>query len=753
MAWPTPQDYNEAVQNPRLAFSDPDLGSGQPELTALGLPKAISGGFACVYKIQGAGRVWAARCFQTEITDQQERYEAIDRHLAKVRLPYMVRFGYQPEGVRVLGRGYPLLKMEWVKGVTLSSYVGGNLSNPVTIADLAEKWVRMLNALQRAEVAHGDLQHGNVLVVGGELRLIDYDGMFVPELAGRFSNEVGHRNYQHPHRTNIDYGPYLDNFSGWVVYAALLALSDQPDLWRKYNGGDECLLFRRGDFDHPQGSAVLLDMLRSTSAKVRGLAEFLERLSSISLLDVPAVDTGSGAAVTGAVPATGGVGGGEWWKDHVVDGKAGVQSPDGAGGPDVGWIVEGAAAAQGPVQRARFQGSFKGIRVLAGGSFAAVVVTGLAAGLPALVFLGLSLSVLGLVALACFQRYHGDPSLGEYRVFQKALGELVSEVAEKRSERKKIDDERLALVSRMNAAQLDWSSKRRLIEGEMQQEFDELRTRLADVLRLLDERRRSITEREGSELRSLQGSLSDRIAGLDRQIAGLAKGESDEKEQALRAAREVHIDVRMRNCRIGGSSIEGIGAEFAGRLAARGFATAADLSRYGFTSIPGIGPKRASALARWRNDLRARFEASAPKVLDRVGAAGIEAKYSNERTRLAGEKSGLESQLRVAAAAVRTKYGAERGAVDREERSHRDGNARDEAGLRQRYGGRILQLDKDVQAQRVKDQAAVTALTERLREFDKGFSVLQWRCARKEREGERFKGLGFADFVRNVAGI
>src|SRR5215469_9299893 len=103
MSWPTPQDYNEAVQNPRLAFSDPELSSGQPELTPLGLPKAISGGFACVYKIQCPTRLWAARCFHTEITDQKERYEAIDRHLAKVRLPYMVTFGYQPEGVKVRG--------------------------------------------------------------------------------------------------------------------------------------------------------------------------------------------------------------------------------------------------------------------------------------------------------------------------------------------------------------------------------------------------------------------------------------------------------------------------------------------------------------------------------------------------------------------------------------------------------------------------------------------------------------------------
>jgi len=195
------------------------------ELNGLGLPRPRSGSFACVYKIECPGRAWAAKCFTTEVDDQQERYEAIDQHLAKVRLPYTVAFGYQPQGLRVKGREYPLLKMEWVTGDSLSSFIGSNLSNPGVLGALAEKWMAMLKALQQAEIAHGDLQDRNVLVVGGDLRLVDYDGMFVPALAGRFSNEVGQRNFQHPGRMNIDYGPYLDNFSGWVVYTSLVALS------------------------------------------------------------------------------------------------------------------------------------------------------------------------------------------------------------------------------------------------------------------------------------------------------------------------------------------------------------------------------------------------------------------------------------------------------------------------------------------------------------------------------------------------
>src|SRR6266850_724274 len=104
MSWPTLQDYNEAVQNPRSAFSDSDLQNGQAELTQLGLPRAIAGNFACVYKIQTSGQRWAARCFSSEVSDQQRRYEVISTYLAKVALPYTVQFTYIPTGIKVQGR-------------------------------------------------------------------------------------------------------------------------------------------------------------------------------------------------------------------------------------------------------------------------------------------------------------------------------------------------------------------------------------------------------------------------------------------------------------------------------------------------------------------------------------------------------------------------------------------------------------------------------------------------------------------------
>jgi hypothetical protein len=341
----------------------------------------------------------------------------------------------------------------------------------------------------------------------------------------------------------------------------------------------------------------------------------------------------------------------------------------------------------------------------------------------------------------------------ECRVFNKALKELLSEVAAKQNAQRKLNEERSGIVNRVNIAQVDWSNKRRLVEVEMQHELDEGRAHLAGVLKALDERRRAISEREGADLRALQGSHPDRIAFLDRDIAGLSKRESDEKDQALRELRELHFEAWMRKFPIAGSNISGIGQEICFRLRNFGYVTASDLRQPGFTSVPGIGPKRANALRDWRDRIRAQVVGTAPTSLPAAAAASIAAKFYSERTKLVREKSGLEDQLRSATAAVRAKYAGERGSVDRDERSQRDSSAREEASLRQRYGALMQQVDKGAQAQRTKDQAAVTEITEKLRQFDKGFSALQWRCARKQREGERYKGMGFAKFLRSVAGL
>ena len=287
MAWPTLTDYNEAVQNPQVNFLDPELRAGEVETNRLGLPRAISGGFATVYRMHRQDQEWAVRCFQREFADQQRRYEAISRHLGEVQLRYTVGFEFLPAGIRVGGGWFPILKMEWVQGETLDVYLANHLQDSGALRRLCEGWRQMAAALATAKIAHGDLQHGNVLVRNDTLTLIDYDGMWIPPLAGFEGHEMGHRNYQLPARRAADFGAAMDNFSAIVIYVSLAALSVDTRLWEQVRGGDECLLFRREDFVHP-GSSAIFGLLRShEDLRLRSMGRSLEGLVGLSVAQVP----------------------------------------------------------------------------------------------------------------------------------------------------------------------------------------------------------------------------------------------------------------------------------------------------------------------------------------------------------------------------------------------------------------------------------------------------------------------------------
>src|SRR5260370_30145657 len=101
--------------------------------------------------------------------------------------------------------------MEWITAKQLIPWIETRLADRAALARLAEGFAALVASLEAAGIAHGDLQHGNLLVTArGDLKLIDYDGMYVPALRNSPAMELGQPNYQHPRRAAGDYGPWLD---------------------------------------------------------------------------------------------------------------------------------------------------------------------------------------------------------------------------------------------------------------------------------------------------------------------------------------------------------------------------------------------------------------------------------------------------------------------------------------------------------------------------------------------------------------
>ncbi len=277
MLLPRGDEYIIAVQNPRTAFSDNELQGGTPEADQFGIPKPYSGGFTATFHLLNKSRDWAVRCFTRAISDLQQRYAAIDRFLERNTERFLVETFYLSEGIRISGQWYPIIKMQWVKGDTLNSFIEKNIGNAGRIKKLLPEFLDLVRRLQHLKVAHGDLQHGNIIVKDGELFLIDYDGMFLPKLARLRTNEIGHVNYQHPGRNASHYGPSIDRFSSIVIYLGLRAISEAPRLWTKYDDSENVLL-RAGDFINPAGSALLRELsalpaLSSDVGKFQGVCK------------------------------------------------------------------------------------------------------------------------------------------------------------------------------------------------------------------------------------------------------------------------------------------------------------------------------------------------------------------------------------------------------------------------------------------------------------------------------------------------
>jgi hypothetical protein len=126
--------------------------------------------------------------------------------------------------------------------------------------------------LRTSRIAHGDLQHGNIIVEHGQLRLVDHDGIFVTKMDGWRASEVGHQHYQHPRREAHHFNAQLDRFSALVIYLSLLSLAERPSLWQEHH--DENLLFTKADFIDP-ASSTLFTKIREIGPEHQRLADVL----------------------------------------------------------------------------------------------------------------------------------------------------------------------------------------------------------------------------------------------------------------------------------------------------------------------------------------------------------------------------------------------------------------------------------------------------------------------------------------------
>lgn len=252
---PSISNILDSVSVPSL-IKDTIIRKGQFEKSSRGLV-FYSGGFTVVFPVLSKGKKWAFRCWHTEIGNVRNRFRIISKFLKTLNSSYFFDLHYFDAGLIVDGKIFPTTRMEWVEGKPLNQYIIDNAENKDLLFALSERFIEMISFLHNNKIAHGDLQHGNILVTKeGDLKLVDYDSLFVPDLEGCLDIITGKADYQHPNRRLAKISSEkLDYFSELVIYLSILAVAQDHTIINSFSIEDS-LLFKVSDWEDFPNSEI-----------------------------------------------------------------------------------------------------------------------------------------------------------------------------------------------------------------------------------------------------------------------------------------------------------------------------------------------------------------------------------------------------------------------------------------------------------------------------------------------------------------
>jgi hypothetical protein len=277
--WPDRAQYQDSVEAPQHSFDDPELRGATFARGNWGL-MAWSGARAIVFRaVDSTGKSTAVRFLLNRDPEAGTRYETLARHLSSNPIPAFAQTSWLPDGLKIAGARYPLLKMEWVDGLPMDRFITDSLASPTARADLravAQAWAHSCHSLRTSGVSHGDVHAGNTLVLapaGGpiQVRLVDYDNVWVPGL-NTPCREIGNAAFQHPAYRELSVGPDRDALPNTLTYLSLIGVANDPALWIHHGENDDTLLFAHTDLEEPS-SQVWEGLLGSSDPQVVAVAE------------------------------------------------------------------------------------------------------------------------------------------------------------------------------------------------------------------------------------------------------------------------------------------------------------------------------------------------------------------------------------------------------------------------------------------------------------------------------------------------
>ena len=257
------QDIVTAVNNHPICLKVPELKGATLRRSKTGNPFFYTGGFNMVFQLKKGVKKWAFRVWHVPMGATKKRYQAIAQYLSDKNLPYFANFIFDEKGILVNGKLIDSIRMEWLEDDLFKTYIERNLNNKLILDNLANDFAKMCQDLRYHQISHGDLQEGNILVSKtGEIKLIDYDSICIPEIEGQEELVTGLKGYQHPSRFKVGSASLkADYFSELIIYLSLKALAEKPSLWDKYHiKKTQYLLFSEKDFENIKTAPIYKEL-------------------------------------------------------------------------------------------------------------------------------------------------------------------------------------------------------------------------------------------------------------------------------------------------------------------------------------------------------------------------------------------------------------------------------------------------------------------------------------------------------------
>lgn len=283
------QDILTSIKNLDLFLKVPALKGAKARINKNGNPFVYVGGFNMVFQLTHKSKKWAFRVWHVPMGENEERYLNISKYLTSKKLPYFAEFIYDEKGLLINGELVDTIRMEWLDGMLFKEYIEKNLANSSLLVLLSDNFLKMCQDLRDNQISHGDLQEGNILVTeNGDIKLVDYDSICIPEIEGQKELVTGLKGYQHPSRFKGGKASLkADYFSELIIYLSILAIAEKQELWEKYQVKDtQYLLFSETDFEDLENSKIYKDLLGLSLKIDKLLAILIEYLKTVNYTEL-----------------------------------------------------------------------------------------------------------------------------------------------------------------------------------------------------------------------------------------------------------------------------------------------------------------------------------------------------------------------------------------------------------------------------------------------------------------------------------